>query len=267
VVVSVAISSKLIGGATARVLIIRMLRSRPSARHSIPSTPLGSGLRRLRRWCQQRAFAALYGPGATFYDRFTEVVFAGEWQRWQRLVLPLLPRHGVILELGAGTGRLAAEEALPGRTWVAVDRSSRMLAHARSRARPGGLWFIRADARALPLADCAVDAVVMTFPAGSMLGPAAARELRRVLRPHGDALIVLTGELTPVGWRRRWRGLALRAFYGQTSEVAAPFVLDGFLGTTAWHATAYGRGLIYRGQPMITTGGCSPPPAAAGEPA
>ena len=84
---------------------------------------------------QERVFTALYGHGALIYDRFTDWLFLGEWQRWQETVLPELPEVGLVVELGAGTGRFAERAASADRRWIAIDRSPSMLAGRSSSSR------------------------------------------------------------------------------------------------------------------------------------
>ncbi|MCC6763780.1 MAG: class I SAM-dependent methyltransferase [Deltaproteobacteria bacterium] len=101
-----------------------------------------------------------------------------------------------ILDLGCGTGRLAAR--LVAEPWapmvVGCDFSAGMLAHAAERLRGdrGQAALVRGDGTRLPFADGAFDAAVSTeafhwFPDQD----AALRDLHRVLRPGGRLLLAL----------------------------------------------------------------------------
>jgi SAM-dependent methyltransferase len=97
-----------------------------------------------------------------------------------------------VLDLGCGTGNAALRAAAAGAHVVAVDAAPRLLSVARARARDACLQVdVRpGDLLAVPLEDGAVDVVVSVF--GIIYAPdpgAALREVRRVLRPGGRALV------------------------------------------------------------------------------
>jgi SAM-dependent methyltransferase len=109
------------------------------------------------------------------------------------------------LELAAGpgdTGFLAAKEIAPG-TLVSSDASEAMLDVARSRARGLGIEnveFRRLELEWIDLTTASVDAVMCRW--GLMLcvdPPAAATEIRRVLKPGGRATVAVwdSAELNP----------------------------------------------------------------------
>ena len=204
----------------------------------------------MRRRVQEWAFAALYGPGARVYDRFTDWLFLGEWERWQRAALSEVPASGLVVELGSGTGALGAWSASPTRAWVGCEVSRAMLRVARRVSGPDGPWFLRADVRAIPLADAAADAVVATFPTRYILDRQTAAEVRRVLKPDGRVVVVLSGSLTPHGMARRIRRQALSLFYGRREpNHREPFGLQGFVGTIRQVVTIHGEADIYVGTP------------------
>jgi len=96
-----------------------------------------------------------------------------------------------VLEVGCGTGRLAAalaERALA-KVW-AVDPSPEMLAVARERA-PRGVAFKQAGAEALPFKDGWFERAVTMLVVHVLDRPLAFAELRRVLG-SGGRLVVAT---------------------------------------------------------------------------
>ena len=134
-------------------------------------------------------------------------------------VLDLLSGRQVVLDVGAGTGKLAAPLASRGHRVVGLDPSAEMAGFLRGSA---GIPAVRARAEALPLADASVDAAACAQtwhwlqhppprPAAGPAGgarrggageaaagaergpwpghPAACRELDRVVRPGGVVVL------------------------------------------------------------------------------
>ncbi len=198
---------------------------------------------------REALFQALYGPGARWYDQLTGWLFLGEWERWQRLALHGLPERGTVVELGAGTGMLAALGATPERRWIAVDSSPAMLARAARRRRPVGSCLVRAAAQALPLKDGCCETIVATFPSNYILAPSTHAEIRRIIIPGGRLFVVLSGELRPSTPRRCARRAALRLFYGSdpASLESLPLVsIEGFNGTVDRLQTDFGSATVLR---------------------
>jgi ubiquinone/menaquinone biosynthesis C-methylase UbiE len=125
-----------------------------------------------------RLFAAAY---ARLVATESEVMRA--WRQWVAS-----RAHGVVVELGAGTGANLAWYRDVERL-VLVEPSPAM----RARLAPvaGGAEVVAATADALPLPDGSVDAVVATLVLCSVPDlPAALAEVRRVLRPGGSLLLL-----------------------------------------------------------------------------
>ena len=93
-----------------------------------------------------------------------------------------------VLDLGCGTGNVAAAAAAAGAEVVGVDPAARLLEVARERV--PGMEFVQGTAEAIPLPEDAFDAVVSVF--GVIFTPepeAAGAEIARVLKPGGRALL------------------------------------------------------------------------------
>jgi SAM-dependent methyltransferase len=93
-----------------------------------------------------------------------------------------------VLDLGAGTGKLTAALAAPGRTVHAVEPDTAMLAELRA-ALPSVI-AAEGSAESIPLPDASVDAVVVG-QAWHWFDPDPARaEIARVLRPGGTLALL-----------------------------------------------------------------------------
>ncbi|NUO61210.1 MAG: methyltransferase domain-containing protein [Hamadaea sp.] len=99
---------------------------------------------------------------------------------------------GRVLEVAIGTGRNLPHYR-PGVTVTGIELSPAMLAYARRRAADLGLAadLREGDAERLPFDDASFDTVVCAFSLCTIpRPPAAIAEMRRVLRPGGDLLLV-----------------------------------------------------------------------------
>lgn len=105
----------------------------------------------------------------------------------------LLPRNLTVLDLGTGTGGLLPLLGRRVDRVVAVDMSMGMLRRARARWTDGEVpvALVRGDAESLPLPEGTVDGVVANMILHHLSRPETVlREIARVLRPEGRAVIV-----------------------------------------------------------------------------
>ncbi|RRR19268.1 SAM-dependent methyltransferase [Brachybacterium paraconglomeratum] len=115
---------------------------------------------------------------AEAYDRSFATLCDGVSAR----LLADLP-DGELLDVGCGTGRLAARAEHAGRTVMALDADESMVEAARRRLRG---QVLRAALPDLPLPDAGEGAIAANFVINHVGRPRAAlAELRRVLRPGG----------------------------------------------------------------------------------
>ncbi|MEV6971265.1 methyltransferase domain-containing protein [Hamadaea sp. NPDC051192] len=132
----------------------------------------------------------VWDKSAPSYDRqiqlFERIWFTGarEWLGERA--------SGRVLEVAIGTGRNLPHYR-PGVTVTGIELSPEMLAYARRRAADLGIAadLREGDAEHLPFDDDSFDTVVCAFSLCTIpRPPAAVAEMRRVLRPGGDLLLV-----------------------------------------------------------------------------
>src|SRR5579883_2852937 len=178
------------------VTTVQQARERPEV--SGPDEPLGVrvGVGRASDEEKVRYVRRMFGAIAPRYDLTNTVISLGLHRWWKRLAA--VPPGGRAADVCCGTGDLAllmARRAGPRGRVLGVDFSEEMLAVARHRAARAGVGdvcrFVLGDALALAVPDGALDAVTVGFGIRNVLRPdGALRELHRVLRPGGRAVIL-----------------------------------------------------------------------------
>ncbi|MFY9655180.1 MAG: class I SAM-dependent methyltransferase [Methylocystis sp.] len=145
------------------------------------------------------------------YDRYMLppildfVMRQDQLQEYRQAVLAAA--SGRVLEIGVGSGLNFSFYRKEADTVIGLDPSPRLLAVAQRRAVAADVRaiFVQASATAIPLADNAVDTIVMTWTLCSIPDPLTAlREMRRVLKPGGMLLFVEHG-LSPELGVERWQ--------------------------------------------------------------
>jgi SAM-dependent methyltransferase len=146
-----------------------------------------------------------------------------------------LPRDGVVLDIGCGTGRAlpALREAVGSHgTVIAADLTPEMLRQACRQGRSAHAALVIADARQLPLPDASVDAIFAAGLISHLPDPEdGLRQLARVTRP-GGLLIVFH----PSG------RAALAARHGRVLSPCEPLAavpLQRSTAATGWRLTSY----------------------------
>ena len=125
---------------------------------------------------------------ALLYDPFLWVAEQVGMKRHRRALLGRARGH--VLEIGAGTG-LNVPHYPAGVAQLTLAEPDAAMCRRLERRADGRATVIAAPAHDLPLADASVDTVVCTFVLCTVESPAAAlREIRRVLRPGGQLLLI-----------------------------------------------------------------------------
>lgn len=167
---------------------------------------------------------------AAYYDDWFETE-QGRWMETEqmRALGSVLPEHcgGDVLEIGAGTGRVAGRLATLGFDVVAIEPSAPMRREGMSRTRDLPVVWLDGSAEALPVADGSASGSVL-FTSVEFIRdlPAAIREARRATVVGGFLTIGYLHALSP------WVALYRReADLGEDPWAAARFyVLDDLVG-------------------------------------
>ena len=136
---------------------------------------------------EKRAFVGqMFDVIAPRYDLMNRLMTLGLDRSWRNATLSALaivPGH-VVVDLGCGTGDLAAGARRLGARALGVDLSAGMLAAAHRRGELA--TFVRSDASRLPLANASCDGAVSGFALRNFVSvDSVLAESARVLRPGG----------------------------------------------------------------------------------
>jgi SAM-dependent methyltransferase len=123
--------------------------------------------------------------------------YAEDLPLWRDLAIA---HGGPVLDVGAGTGRVALHLAGRGHAVVALDRSAALLAALRERAEGLPVETVEADARAFDLGDRRVGLIVVPMQTAQLLGgpegrAAFLRRARAALAPGGLVAIAIADAL------------------------------------------------------------------------
>lgn len=139
---------------------------------------------------------AMFDAIAPTYERVNHVVSLGQDQRWrQRTVAAAGAGPGdVVVDLCCGTGdmvRVFDAAATRPRLILGIDFAAGMLARGDYATMRTPFQLVRADGLRLPLRDGSVDVVSCAFGVRNLQDlEAGLREMRRVLRPGGRAVVL-----------------------------------------------------------------------------
>lgn len=163
------------------------------------------GFERVAERDKQRRVRAVFDSVAQRYDLMNDLMSFGLHRLWKRFtVLVAGVREGhEVLDLAGGTGDLArllhARVGRSGSVTIA-DINAAMLRRGRARLLDEGLVagvrYAQVDAESLPFADASFDCVTIGFGLRNVTRKERAlREMHRVLRPGGLALVLEFSQL------------------------------------------------------------------------
>lgn len=156
----------------------------------------------------------VFSSVARKYDLMNDLMSFGVHRLWKRdfVALSGIRVGDLVLDLAGGTGDIArllsARVGDHGRVLL-TDINSDMLAIGRARLEDlgvaGNVDYALVNAEQLPFADRSFDAVTIAFGLRNVTDqPAALREMHRVLRPGGRALILEFSQVRDEGLRRAY---------------------------------------------------------------
>ncbi len=155
---------------------------------------------------KQKLVGRVFTSVAGKYDLMNDLMSFGIHRLWKRhFVATSGVRRGArVLDLAGGTGDIAAllaERVGAEGEIVLGDINAEMLGVGRDRMTDrglvGNLRYVRLNAEALPFPDGHFDAVTIAFGLRNVTDkPAALREMRRVLKPGGKAMVLEFSEVT-----------------------------------------------------------------------
>jgi len=166
-------------------------------------------------------FRLLYHPMAWAYDLVAATASIGRWQRWVKAAASLIDGANV-LELGFGPGHLQTHLTETGINVTGIDESFQMARQAfRRMARSSySPRLVRGLAQNLPYPSDYFDHIVATFPTPYIVDPATLAEIRRVLRPGGQLVVLVAGWITGKSLPDRFMDFIFR-FTGQAPKPEA----------------------------------------------
>ncbi len=180
------------------------------------------------KWLYLLLTELLYTRLAPCYDLAAWLVSLGQWGRWRECALPYVAGERA-LELGFGTGHLAAQMSLSGRTVTGIDASPQMVMRSAKRFRANGdpVMLVQGKAQELPFGCNCFDTIVSTFPAQYILDASTVHECERVLVKELDSmkcdkekggLLVIAGLWVETDWA--WLRMLTLGFYGPSDPRA-----------------------------------------------
>jgi demethylmenaquinone methyltransferase/2-methoxy-6-polyprenyl-1,4-benzoquinol methylase len=165
-----------------------------------PTAEVDFGFRKVAPDEKTRLVGQVFSSVAGNYDLMNDLMSFGIHRLWKRHFVAIsgVRRGDRVLDLAGGTGDIAVlmHERVGNEGEVVIgDINAEMLAVGRDRLTDrgliNGLRYVRLNAEALPFPDQHFHAVTIAFGLRNVTDKAAAlREMRRVLKPGGKAMVL-----------------------------------------------------------------------------
>ncbi|NMB56280.1 MAG: class I SAM-dependent methyltransferase [Leptolinea sp.] len=201
-------------------------------------------------------FDLLYHGFAWMYDFAAWVVSAGKWNDWIRSAGWLADSSGSLLDIGCGKGILLQHAIQRGISAFGLDESPQMLRYSRRLIPDTSRQLIRGLGQAIPIKTGTFQTVTATFPAAYIFEPATLNEIRRVLKPGGQLIILLTSDVTGSSVHERLIRFFSGLFgFGRVADsfqdyLQKPLRECGFMGHMEWISAKNARLLVILAQPV-----------------
>jgi ubiquinone/menaquinone biosynthesis C-methylase UbiE len=200
-------------------------------------------------------FDLLYHRFSWTYDFAAWLVSAGKWNDWIRAA-GWLVQEGPLLDMGCGKGIILEQAQKRGIAAFGLDESRQMLKYSRQLLSSDKCLLIRGVGQAIPVKAGIFQTITATFPAPYIFEAATLNEMRRVLKPGGSVIILLTTEVTGSSLHE-WLIRFFSGFFGfgHVSEsflgyYQRPLRECGFMGHMEWIPGPNARLLVIIAHPV-----------------
>jgi len=160
---------------------------------------------------KQKLVGGVFSSVAAKYDLMNDLMSMGVHRIWKRYFVGTsgVRRGDRVLDLAGGTGDIAAlmhERVGDSGEVIIGDINAEMLRVGRDRltdrGQVAGLRYVQLNAEALPFPDASFDLVTIAFGLRNVTDKAVAlKQMRRVLKPGGRALVLEFSEVKPEWFR------------------------------------------------------------------
>lgn len=160
---------------------------------------------------KQKLVGGVFSSVAAKYDLMNDLMSMGVHRIWKRYFVGTsgVRRGDRVLDLAGGTGDIAAlmhERVGDSGEVIIGDINAEMLNVGRDRltdrGQVAGLRYVQLNAEALPFPDASFDLVTIAFGLRNVTDKAVAlKQMRRVLKPGGRALVLEFSEVKPEWFR------------------------------------------------------------------
>lgn len=142
----------------------------------------------------------MFNTLAPTYDKVNRYLSFGMHQHWNRVFIKLLGPAECLVDLCAGTGRVALQyvKQYPRASAILIDFSSEMLDIAKKIRPSPPFTYIESDITSMPLQESSAELVSMAYGLRNLSAPEQAlQEIYRILKPQGTLGILELTTLRP----------------------------------------------------------------------